>query len=243
MTMQRVEHVSIGLIKPNTYNPNYMTPLQREILKMSLLLKGWITSILVTPEYEIINGEQRYTAAKSVVDLDWVLECKKEYLRVCDGSLPKDTRVRLDKAEKLLNDQPEILLCELDDSLIPVRIQKMSLPTQKLTTHRTNVTGNYDEAVVTSVLTALPIDVELEGELLNMTGIIKKVQDSQEKESIVDSVIQHKVKYKLDGKTITVNEEEQRVIDAVLVETGEEEFTTDLLKRLIDNYAVQKEKN
>ncbi len=62
----------LDLVKPNAWNPNRMTPFQRESLKVGLLSDGWLISqsLLIwgtddkgVEKNIIIDGEQRWTVA------------------------------------------------------------------------------------------------------------------------------------------------------------------------------------
>lgn len=47
----------------NNYNPNSVAPAEMVLLSVSILEDGWCAPILVTPEYQIIDGFHRWTVS------------------------------------------------------------------------------------------------------------------------------------------------------------------------------------
>lgn len=71
----QVEMVDLEKVKPNTWNPNAMTPFQKESLKNGFQTDGWLTSqsLLVwgsdekgRPKNIIIDGEHRHAVAREL---------------------------------------------------------------------------------------------------------------------------------------------------------------------------------
>lgn len=63
--LAKVEWVPRDLLKPNTYNPNSMTPVDRLLLKVSILANGWTQPIVLFREtladtLWIVDGEHRW---------------------------------------------------------------------------------------------------------------------------------------------------------------------------------------
>lgn len=59
----KVEWVEHGTVKPNKYNPNRMTAVDRALLRQSILEDGWTQPIVTLPDGTIVDGEQRWTTA------------------------------------------------------------------------------------------------------------------------------------------------------------------------------------
>lgn len=65
MPINNVEWVDVNELKANDYNPNVVFTKEMELLKFSLLKQGWIQPVLVTQDYEIIDGFHRSSLAKA----------------------------------------------------------------------------------------------------------------------------------------------------------------------------------
>ena len=66
---ENVKKVSIDKITPNTWNPKPVDPPEMEYIKKSLQQNGYATPILVRKkgkDYEIIDGQHRFLAAKEL---------------------------------------------------------------------------------------------------------------------------------------------------------------------------------
>lgn len=55
--------VNRELLKANDYNPNKVPRIEFELLATSIKEDGWTQPIVVTPEYEIIDGFHRWTVS------------------------------------------------------------------------------------------------------------------------------------------------------------------------------------
>lgn len=69
MPISKVNWVEVDKLKANDYNPNVVFNQELKLLKTSLLKSGWIQPILVTQEFEIIDGFHRATLTKTDNDL------------------------------------------------------------------------------------------------------------------------------------------------------------------------------
>ena len=58
-----VQWIDRDLLKPNNYNPNFVAPPELKLLKISILEDGWTQPIVITPNYEIIDGFHRWTVS------------------------------------------------------------------------------------------------------------------------------------------------------------------------------------
>lgn len=68
---EKIERISIDLVVPNIYNPKVKDSEEYKQVKQSLVVNGLIQPIFVREEdgndkYVIVDGEQRYTAAKEL---------------------------------------------------------------------------------------------------------------------------------------------------------------------------------
>tara|TARA_R110000744_G_scaffold72668_7_gene145763 strand:+ start:2389 stop:2907 length:519 start_codon:yes stop_codon:yes gene_type:complete len=64
-------------LKPNNYNPNYVAPPELKLLKISIIEDGWTQPIVITPDYEIIDGFHR-----------WTVSDDKKIREMTDGKVP-----------------------------------------------------------------------------------------------------------------------------------------------------------
>lgn len=69
MPISNVEWINASELSANDYNPNVVYNHEMKLLKFSLLKQGWIQPILVTQDYEIIDGFHRATLAKTDKDV------------------------------------------------------------------------------------------------------------------------------------------------------------------------------
>lgn len=68
--ISRVEWVDVNTLTANSYNPNVVLGQEMRLLKLSLMVQGWIQPVLVNQSaqdegYEIIDGYHRYTLVKT----------------------------------------------------------------------------------------------------------------------------------------------------------------------------------
>jgi hypothetical protein len=70
-----IKSVDVGLVRPNNYNPNYLTSSEFGLLKDNIEKVGFLDPILVVPKldkkgkldfYEICDGEHRFEAMRSM---------------------------------------------------------------------------------------------------------------------------------------------------------------------------------
>ena len=59
-----LQWISVERLTANDYNPNKVSRDNLELLKQSILSNGWTLSIVVRPDYTIIDGFHRWTVAK-----------------------------------------------------------------------------------------------------------------------------------------------------------------------------------
>lgn len=64
MPISNVKWIPVDELKANDYNPNVVFSKEMELLKFSILTNGWIQPILVTQDYQIIDGYHRSCLAK-----------------------------------------------------------------------------------------------------------------------------------------------------------------------------------
>lgn len=62
--INNITWVDINKLHSNDYNPNVVLNKEMKLLKLSILKQGWIQPILITQNYEIIDGFHRSTLAK-----------------------------------------------------------------------------------------------------------------------------------------------------------------------------------
>jgi len=70
--VSRIQWVDANTLKANSYNPNVVMSPEMKLLKLSLMLQGWIQPILVSHDpddpdrqYEVIDGYHRFTLCKT----------------------------------------------------------------------------------------------------------------------------------------------------------------------------------
>lgn len=61
--LSTLQWVDRDMVKPNDYNPNKVSKQNLELLKQSILTNGWTLSIVVRPDFTIIDGFHRWTVA------------------------------------------------------------------------------------------------------------------------------------------------------------------------------------
>lgn len=64
-------------LKANMYNPNKVFPVELELLKTSILEDGWTQPIVITENFEIVDGFHRWTISKD-----------KKIYKMTDGLVP-----------------------------------------------------------------------------------------------------------------------------------------------------------
>ncbi len=75
--INEVKWVNRDKLKPNNYNPNFVAPPELKLLKISILEDGWTQPIVITPNYEIIDGFHR-----------WTVSDDKKLRELTDGKVP-----------------------------------------------------------------------------------------------------------------------------------------------------------
>ena len=63
--ISKIDWVNVDKLKANDYNPNVVFNAELKLLKFSLLKQGWIQPVLVTQDYEIIDGFHRASLCKT----------------------------------------------------------------------------------------------------------------------------------------------------------------------------------
>ena len=63
--IENVVWVDVSKLKMNDYNPNKVLRSEMILLELSITRNGWIQPILITEDYEIIDGFHRATLAKT----------------------------------------------------------------------------------------------------------------------------------------------------------------------------------
>jgi ParB-like chromosome segregation protein Spo0J len=63
--IENIEWCTADRLSANSYNPNYVYMPELKLIEFSLKKQGWIQPILVTQDYEIIDGFHRWTIAKN----------------------------------------------------------------------------------------------------------------------------------------------------------------------------------
>lgn len=61
--ISKVRWINRDKLKPNNYNPNFVAPPELKLLKISILEDGWTQPIVITKNYEIIDGFHRWTVS------------------------------------------------------------------------------------------------------------------------------------------------------------------------------------
>lgn len=51
------------ILKPNSYNPNHVAPIEMKLLKLSIVRDGWTHPIVATRDNIIVDGEHRWRIA------------------------------------------------------------------------------------------------------------------------------------------------------------------------------------
>jgi len=52
-------------LKANNYNPNVVAPPELELIKVSILEDGWTAAIVITDDFEIVDGFHRWLCART----------------------------------------------------------------------------------------------------------------------------------------------------------------------------------
>jgi hypothetical protein len=79
-------------LKANNYNPNVVAPPELELIKVSILEDGWTAAIVITDDFEIVDGYHRWLCTKT--DL-------RVYARTA-GQVPTVTIRPRDAASKMM---------------------------------------------------------------------------------------------------------------------------------------------
>ena len=75
--INEVKWIDRDKLKPNNYNPNFVAPPELRLLKISILEDGWTQPIVITSNYEIIDGFHR-----------WTVSDDKKLRKLTDGKVP-----------------------------------------------------------------------------------------------------------------------------------------------------------
>jgi len=67
--VSNIEWIDVEKLTANDYNPNVVYNAELKLLKFSLLRQGWIQPILITKNYEIIDGFHRASLCKTDKDV------------------------------------------------------------------------------------------------------------------------------------------------------------------------------
>lgn len=67
--ISNIDWVDVNLLKANDYNPNVVYNEELKLLKFSILKQGWVQPILITQDYEIIDGYHRVSLCKTDKEL------------------------------------------------------------------------------------------------------------------------------------------------------------------------------
>lgn len=59
-----IQWIESSKLKANDYNPNVVFNKELELLELSILTNGWIQPLLITQNYEIIDGFHRYSLSR-----------------------------------------------------------------------------------------------------------------------------------------------------------------------------------
>jgi len=76
--IENIKWLDASLLKANDYNPNCVYNQELRLLEFSILKQGWIQPLLVTQDYEIIDGFHRWSLVKM----------SKELKALTDGKVP-----------------------------------------------------------------------------------------------------------------------------------------------------------
>lgn len=63
--ISHVEWVPVERLHANDYNPNVVAPVERQLLRLSLLEDGWTQPIVARHDDEIVDGFHRWTLAST----------------------------------------------------------------------------------------------------------------------------------------------------------------------------------
>ena len=74
--ISKIEWVDVNLLKANDYNPNVVYKEELKLLKFSIMKQGWVQPILVTQDYEIIDGFHRASLCKTDNELSALTDGK-----------------------------------------------------------------------------------------------------------------------------------------------------------------------
>lgn len=83
--------IEVDKLKANDYNPNVVLTNELKLLQLSMLKNGWIQPVLVTQDYDIIDGFHRSTLCKINKDIN----------KMTDGKVPCVV-LNLSKPERIL---------------------------------------------------------------------------------------------------------------------------------------------
>lgn len=75
--LHNIKWIKRGLLNPNNYNPNSVAPPELKLLKISILEDGWTQPIVITPDYEIVDGFHR-----------WSVSADPQISKLTDGLIP-----------------------------------------------------------------------------------------------------------------------------------------------------------
>lgn len=67
--LDKITWIDPDLLSANDYNPNHVFGPELDLLKRSLLEDGWTQPIVVTENFEIIDGFHRWTLARQHTDI------------------------------------------------------------------------------------------------------------------------------------------------------------------------------
>lgn len=91
MPLSKIQWINVNKLKANDYNPNVVLTNELKLLQLSMLKNGWIQPVLVTQDYDIIDGFHRSTLCKINKDIN----------KMTDGKVPCVV-LNLSKPERIL---------------------------------------------------------------------------------------------------------------------------------------------
>lgn len=91
MPLSKIQWIDVNKLKANDYNPNVVLTNELKLLQLSMLKNGWIQPVLVTQDYDIIDGFHRSTLCKINKDIN----------KMTDGKVPCVV-LNLSKPERIL---------------------------------------------------------------------------------------------------------------------------------------------
>lgn len=91
MPLNNIQWIDVNKLKANDYNPNVVLTNELKLLQLSMLKNGWIQPVLITQDYDIIDGFHRSTLCK----------INKEINQMTDGKVPC-VILNLSKPERIL---------------------------------------------------------------------------------------------------------------------------------------------